>query len=164
MLWNGLRRHESATLQAWWRRWSHGTSAARRRVKLDLSSAAQRDTLETALATAGQRSQLVDTENAGFYRLHQPDLPGWRDVVDEALRLLGPMQKNGAVPRLTFNPASFVQRTGRLEVFLPPPDAALMHLAHPLMRRALGVLDRRYPGESQVSRWTVRRGGQRARG
>ena len=128
--------------------------------EIDLSPAAQRDTLETALATAGQRPQLVATENAGFYRLRQPDLPGWRDVVDEALRLPDTLQENGTVPRLAFNPASFVQRTGRLEVFLPPPDAALMHLAHPLMRRALGVLDRRrYPGENQVSRWTVRRGG-----
>ena len=35
-----------------------------------------------------------------------------------------------------------------------------MHLAHPLMQRALAVLARRrYPGDSQVSRWTVRRGG-----
>ena len=109
------------------------------------------------MATAGPRPQLVETEQPGFYRLQRPDLPGWRDVVDEALRT---PDGTGPVPRLAFNAAAFIQRVGRLDVFLPPPDAALMHLAHPLMRRALAVLARRrYPGDSQVSRWTVRRGG-----
>ena len=39
-------------------------------------------------------------------------------------------------------------------------DALLVHLAHPLMQRALGVLTRsRYPGAgNETSRWTVRRG------
>ena len=129
--------------------------------ELELDAPAQRDTLEVALATAGERPQLVPAEDAGFYRLRQPDLPGWRDVVDDGLRMPARTgQATGSVPRLAFNAASFVQRVGRLDVFLPPPDAALMHLAHPLMRRALGVLSRRrYPGEGQVSRWTVRRGG-----
>ena len=130
---------------------------------LDLDAEAQRDTLEAALATAGERPQLVPAEDAGFYRLRQPGLPGWRDVVDDALRTPA-FEKSadglGPVPRLAFEAASFTRRVGRLEVFLPPADAALMHLAHPLMRRAVSVLSRRrYPGESQLSRWTVRRGG-----
>ena len=125
--------------------------------ELDLDRATQRDTLEAALATAGPRPQLVETEQPGFYRLQRPDLPGWREVVDEALRKPNGI---GPVPRLAFNAAAFIRRVGRLDVFLPPPDAALMHLAHPLMQRALAVLARRrYPGDSQVSRWTVRRGG-----
>ena len=39
-------------------------------------------------------------------------------------------------------------------------DALLMHLAHPMIQRALGVLTRRrYPGgPGEVSRWTVRQG------
>ena len=124
--------------------------------ELDFNAAAQRDTLEAALATAGESQQLLEAEDAGFYRLRRPDLPGWRDVVDESLRV---PPNEGPVPRLAFSAASFMHRVGRLEVYLPPPDAALMHLAHPLMRRALGVLARRrYPGEQQVSRWTVRRG------
>ena len=131
--------------------------------ELHLDPAAQRDTLEAALATAGERPQLVPAEDAGFYRLRQPDLPGWRDVVDDALRppaAAHSTERLGPVPRLAFDAAFFTQRVGRLDVFLPPPDAALLHLAHPLMRRALNVLSRRrYPGEAQVSRWTVRRGG-----
>ena len=129
--------------------------------ELGLDAVAQRDTLEAALATSGERPQLVPAEDAGFYRLRQPGLPGWRDVVDDTLRMPATTGRAaGSVPRLAFDAASFVQQVGRLDVFLPPPDAALMHLAHPLMRRALGVLSRRrYPGEGQVSRWTVRRGG-----
>ena len=125
--------------------------------ELDFNAAAQRDTLEAALATAGESQQLLEAEDVGFYRLRRPDLPGWRDVVDESLRV---PPNDGPVPRLAFSAASFMHKVGHLEVYLPPPDAALMHLAHPLMRRALGVLARRrYPGEQQVSRWTVRRGG-----
>ena len=129
--------------------------------ELGLDAAAQRETLEAALATAGERPQLLPAEPNGFYRLRQPDLPGWRDVVDEALRARAQSgDALGPVPRLAFDAAPLVQRAGRLDVFRPPPDAALLHLAHPLMRRALGVLSRRrYPGEAQVSRWVVRRGG-----
>ena len=125
--------------------------------ELDLDRDTQRGTLEAALATAGPRPQLLETEQPGFYRLRWPDLAGWRDVVDEALRT---PDGTSPVPRLAFNAEAFIQRSGGLDVFLPPPDAALMHLAHPLMRRALAVLARRrYRGDSQVSRWTVRRGG-----
>ena len=63
------------------------------------------------------------------------------------------------MPRLAFSTDPFIEQLGSLNVFLPRRDAVLMHLAHPLMRRALSVLARRrYPGDHQVSRWTVRRG------
>ena len=53
-----------------------------------------------------------------------------------------------------------MERLGDLDVFKTRPDALLMHLAHPMMKRALGMLTRRrYPGEGGVSRWTVRLGG-----
>ena len=124
---------------------------------LDFDAQAQCDTLDTALAIGMERPQLLASEPRGFYRLKHPDLPGWRDVVDEALRK---PPNDGPVPHLAFDAATFVRNVGPLEVFHPPPDATLMHLAHPLMRRALGVLARRrYPGNGQVSRWTVRRGG-----
>ena len=142
---------------------AHEIQASTFAKELGLDAEAQRDTLEAALATVGERPQLVPAEDAGFYRLRQPGLPGWRDVVDEALRAPTPTQSAdglGPVRRVAFDSAPFIQRVGRLDVFMPPADAALLHLAHPIMRRALGVLSRRrYPGEAQVSRWTVRRGG-----
>ena len=63
------------------------------------------------------------------------------------------------MPRLAFSTEPFIERLGPLSVFRPRQDALLVHLAHPLMQRALGVLTRsRYPGANETSRWTVRSG------
>ena len=64
------------------------------------------------------------------------------------------------MPRLAFSTEPFIERLGALSVFRPRPNALLMHLAHPLMQRALGVLTRsRYPGAgNEASRWAVRLG------
>ena len=129
--------------------------------EIDLDAGAMRDTLETAMAIPHGRPQLRVAEEPGFYRVVRPDLPGWRDVIDESVRrpALGGAS-GGPMPRLAFSPEPFIERLGRLSVFQPRRDALLMHLAHPMMQRALGVLTRRrYPGgQSDVSRWTVRQG------
>ena len=63
------------------------------------------------------------------------------------------------MPKLAFSTDPFMEHLGQLTVFLPRHDALLMHLAHPLVQRGLSTLARRrYPGEAQVSRWTVRLG------
>ena len=127
--------------------------------EIDLDGEALGNTLEAAMATSGGRPQLQSVEEAGLYRLVRPDLGGWRDVIDDAVRVPVPGGGIGSVPQLAFDPAPFVQRQGTLDVFQTRRDALLIHLGHPLMQRALGVLARRrYPGEQQVSRWTVRRG------
>ena len=123
---------------------------------------ALRDTLEAAMAVPHGRPQLRVAEEPGFYRVLRPDLPGWRDVIDESVRRPAPGGAGGGpMPRLAFSPEPFIERLGRLSVFQPRGDALLMHLAHPMMQRAIGVLTRRrYPGGgSEVSRWTVRSGG-----
>ena len=129
--------------------------------EIDLDDHALRDTLEAAMAVSAGRPQLRVAEEPGFYRVLRPDLPGWRDVIDESVRrpALGGTH-GGPMPRLAFSPEPFIERLGRLSVFQPRGDALLMHLAHPMMQRALGVLTRRrYPGGgSEVSRWTVRSG------
>ncbi len=127
--------------------------------ELDLDREALADTLEAAMATSGGRPQLRATEEAGCHRVLHPDLPGWRDVIDEAVRRTTPDGSPGPMPKLAFGPEPFIEQLGDLSVFLPRQDTLLMHLAHPMMQRALGVLTRRrYPGQHQVSRWTVRRG------
>ena len=99
-------------------------------------------------------------EEPGLYRILQPDLPAWRDVIDEGIRLPALGGQHGPMRQLAFGPEPFVRQLGALSVFLPRRDAVLLHLAHPMMQRALGMLARRrYPGNEQVSRWTVRRGG-----
>ena len=129
--------------------------------EIDLDAGAMRDTLETAMAVPHGRPQLRVAEEPGFYRVLRPDLPGWRDVIDESVRRpASGGASGGPMPRLAFSPEPFIERLGRLSVFQPRRDALLMHLAHPMMQRALGVLTRRrYPGgPSEVSRWTVRQG------
>ena len=130
--------------------------------EIDLDDHALRDTLEAAMAVPHGRPQLRVAEEPGFYRVLRPDLPGWRDVIDESVRRPAPGGAGGGpMPRLAFSPEPFIERLGRLSVFQPRGDALLMHLAHPMMQRAIGVLTRRrYPGGgSEVSRWTVRSGG-----
>ena len=129
--------------------------------EIDLDPGAMRDTLEAALAMPAGRPQLQGDPEPGFHRMLYPDLAGWRDVVDEAVRRPAPGGGHGPMPRLAFSTEPFIERLGRLSVFRPRPDALLVHLAHPLMQRALGVLTRsRYPGrnETETSRWTVRLG------
>ena len=129
--------------------------------EVDLDDRALRETLEAAMATGAGRPQLGAAEEPGFHRVLRPDLPGWRDVIDEAVRRPAPGGAQGPMPRLAFSPEPFIERIGRLSVFLPRRDALLVHLAHPMMQRALGLLTRRrYPGAGgEVSRWTVRSGG-----
>ena len=127
--------------------------------EIDLDPDALGGTLEAAMATSGGRPQLQVAEERGFYRVANPALPGWQEVIDEAVRRPAPDGGTGAMPRLAFSTEPFIEQLGPLNVFLPRRDAVLMHLAHPLMQRALGVLARRrYPGDHQVSRWTVRSG------
>ena len=130
--------------------------------EIDLDDRALRDTLEAAMAVPHGRPQLRVAKEPGFHRVLRPDLPGWRDVIDESVRRPASGGAGaGPMPRLAFSPEPFIERVGRLSVFQPRGDALLVHLAHPLMQRALGVLTRRrYPGGgSEVSRWTVRSGG-----
>ena len=128
--------------------------------EIDLDPDAMRDTLEAALAIPTGRPQLRADEEVSFSRLLHPDLAGWRDVIDETVRRRLSGGGYGEMPRLAFSTEPFIERLGPLSVFSPRRDALLVHLAHPLMQRALGVLTRsRYPGAAnETSRWTVRLG------
>jgi hypothetical protein len=140
-------------------------AAAEQRLKefaqeLDLSPVALRDTLEAAMAIRAGRPQLTPESSDSTYRLVNPGLPGWAEVVDEALRRLTARATRGPVARLTFNPDPLIVDVGGRKVFSPRPDVALMHLSHPLYQRVLSVLTRRrFPGGGEdVSRWAVRAG------
>ena len=129
---------------------------------IGLSGAAMADTLESAMVMSGPPPQLEPSNHAKLYRLRQPDLPGWKRVVDRSVRRPGRTAVGGLEPvrQLAFGTAPFMERLGDLEVFRTRPDALLLHLAHPMMKRALATLTRRrFPGAGGVSRWTVRVGG-----
>ena len=129
---------------------------------LDFSPTSLRETLETAMtASGGPVPNLLPDDGGNTYRLRNPDLPGWREVMDREVRLTADGNGHGALPAIAFDDEPFLEQVGALRVFRSRRDLQLAHLAHPLIRRALSALARyRYPGTgSGVSRWTVRRGG-----
>ena len=129
---------------------------------IDLDGLNMAATLDTAMAISGPRPQLEETGEPELYRLRNPDLSQWKNVIDRSVRQPRTSSSDvlGPVRQIAFGPAPFMERLGDLDVFKTRSDALLMHLAHPMMKRALGMLTRRrYPGEGGVSRWTVRMGG-----
>ena len=129
---------------------------------IDLDSKKMAATLEAAMAISEPRPLLDETGEPELYRLRRPNMPDWERVIDRSIRQPRSSGSNTLAPvrQVAFGPAPFMARLGDLTVFKTRPDAVLMHLAHPMMKRALGMLTRRrYPGEGGVSRWTVRIGG-----
>ena len=130
--------------------------------EIDFDAAALRLTLEAAMAaTGGGRPQLQPAQaEDDFWRLLRPDLPGWRDTIDESVRQPSTHGVHGGTRSLAFDPDSLLRRVGGRGVFSPRPEVALLHLAHPMIERTLRVLTQhRLPGPNEKARWTVRRGG-----
>jgi hypothetical protein len=130
--------------------------------EIDFDAAALRLTLEAAMAaTGGSRPQLRPAPAGDdFWRLLRPDLPGWRDTIDESVRQRSTDGVQGGTRSLAFNPDSLLRQVGGRGVFSPRPEVALLHLAHPMIERTLRVLTQhRLPGPTEKARWTVRRGG-----
>ena len=137
--------------------------------EIDFHPVALRQTLETAMAMTGGRPQLDRVQSpataeangtGNFWRLLRPDLPGWRDTIDESVRQQSTDGVQGGTRSLAFDPDSLLRQVGGRGVFSPRPEVALLHLAHPMIERALRVLTQcRLPGPAETARWTVRRGG-----
>jgi len=127
--------------------------------ELDLDPPAQRDTLEAAMAVDGGRPQLTELDDTGRCRLLNPALLRWSDVIDETVRRRTGTGALGPVPHLAFSPKPFIDSSQGRPVFRPRVDTMMLHLSHPLMHKAMGMLTRRrFPGPNAVSRWTVRLG------
>ena len=146
---------------------AHGAPGIGDRLKalagaIDLDGRNMAATLDAAMAISGSRPHLEETREPELYRLRHPDLSEWKNVIDRSVRQPNASRGNVLTPvrQIAFDPAPFMECLGDLEVFKTRHDALLMHLAHPMMKRALGMLTRRrYPGKGGVSRWTVRLGG-----
>ena len=119
--------------------------------ELDLDDYSRHDLLQIAL-----NGQCSPMDEDGCFKLTQPNMPSWRDTIDETVRITG---KGGrkSLPKLTFSIDPFIVNKNGRKVFRCRSDIRMLHLGHPLMRRAVNVLGRRrYPGQEAVSRWTVR--------
>jgi hypothetical protein len=126
------------------------------RGELDLDPDTLRTTLGTAIASGASGPGLQEPGPDGRVLL-APSLPAaWRAVADDCLRLRRKDGALGPMPALAFDPAFFVESVNGRSVYRARQDTALMHIAHPLIHRALvDLAQRRYTAES---RWTVRRG------
>ncbi len=127
--------------------------------EIDLDPAALRDTLESAMAIRAGRPQLDCSATEHTCKIVNPGLPGWSEVIDESLRRVVGRGSHGPVARVAFSTDPFLDEIAGRWVFCPRPDVILMHLSHPMLQRALSSLTRRrFPGNGEVSRWTVRLG------
>ena len=126
--------------------------------ELDLDPDSLRDTLEGAMATRGGRPQIELRPDDSTYRVLNPALSGWSEIIDETLRRNIGRGSRGPVARLAFSPEPFLEQVGERRIFCPRPDIFFIHLSHPMLQRALASLTRRrFPGGGEeVSRWTVR--------
>ena len=128
--------------------------------EVDLDPVAARQTLDAAMSIHAGRPQLDRATEEHTWRVLNPGLPGWSEVIDESLRRSVGRGSRGPVMRVAFRAAPFLSDEGGRKVFAPRPDLQLVHLSHPMMQRALSSLTRRrFPSTGdQVSRWTVRIG------
>jgi hypothetical protein len=125
--------------------------------ELDFDPLAGQQTLEAALAVGAGRPQLTHSDDRRRFALVNPDLPGWKDVIDQTIRKQTDRGILGPVPSLSFSVEPFLEQVGPRRVFRPRSDVLMLHLGHPMVQRALTCLARRrFPGPGAVSRWTVR--------
>ena len=127
--------------------------------ELDLDAHSARDTLEAAMAIDGGHPQLSALDALERFRLNNPGLPNWKEIVDETLRRQSANRMLGPVPMLSFSSKPFLHDLGGRQIFRPRNGTLMLHLGHPLMTKAATSLTRRrFPGPAAVSRWTVRHG------
>jgi superfamily II DNA or RNA helicase len=127
--------------------------------ELDLDQTAQHATLDTAMSIHAGRPQLSPLDESQRCRVLHPSLGGWSDTIDETVRRTATGEVLGPLPSLAFSPDPFIEQVGGRPVFRPRLDTMMVHLAHPLMCKAINWLTRRrFPGPQAVSRWTVRCG------
>jgi len=125
--------------------------------ELDLDPVSGHETLEAAMAMEAGRPQLSELDDRQRFTLINPNLSGWKDTIDETIRKQTISGTLGPVPMLSFSAEPFMEQVGERRVFRPRSDTLMLHLGHPLVQRATGLLTRRrFPGPNAVSRWTVR--------
>ncbi|MGE0023682.1 MAG: DISARM system SNF2-like helicase DrmD [Hyphomicrobium sp.] len=129
--------------------------------EIDLDPDALTSTLDVALGLGIGGSRLHGPDDDGRFQLVLPVPVAWQELVDDTVRLpaTGGL---GALRGLCFDPRRLMREVGPRQVFHPRRDTVLMHLGHPVYRRALNTFARsRFPGASvhgRATRWSVRQG------
>ncbi|TGM78607.1 DNA helicase [Leptospira levettii] len=124
--------------------------------KADLTEKAIRETFLEAIANQNSNKENIlklDTDS-DIYRIQTSNLNSdWKTAI---LNSLG--NELGSIPAIAFNSNAFIKIEDGREVYRPRRDTVLMHLGHPLLRKAMGYFSRlRYPDKDGYfhRRWTV---------
>ncbi len=118
--------------------------------ELDLDNDSRYNVLSCAM-----RGQLTEVDAQQQFRIHSYSAlnADWRDAIDQARR---PEDDKRALPALTFSIEPFMQECAGRRVYRSRQDLVMLHLGHPLMRRAMNAMTRRrYPGSGAISRLTA---------
>lgn len=127
--------------------------------ELDFDPTSLRGTLEAAMALGYGFPRLSDPDEHGRVTVLEPHPASWTAIIDQTLRRRGP---DGEPAALAFDQRTFIDTSHGRPLFRPRHDTVMLHLAHPMIRRALGLLARlRFASNTGIraSRWVVRRGG-----
>ncbi len=131
------------------------------KAELDLDPTTLHSTLDVAMGIRAGRPRISEPDAKGHSRVLPPFPPDWVDTIDDSLRVRQEGGAQGTMPFLSFDPSHFIDASSGRPVFRPHVDTALLHLAHPMFRRALAAFGRvRFPGsggDGAATRWTVRR-------
>jgi hypothetical protein len=131
------------------------------KAEIDLDPDTLRETLEVALSAKTPGSRIKPPDQRGRMELRHPIPYEWTEIIDDALRLPVKGGQQGPLPGIVFDPLFFLHYVGGRPIFRPDRDTTLLHLGHPVFRRALATFARyRFPAgdEAGASRWSVRRG------
>lgn len=119
--------------------------------ELDIDDESRHNVLSIAM-----HNQIEPMGNDQCFRILKPDLSGWKEVIDETVRVPISNGRIGGMPQLTFSIDPFIVDKGGRKVFRNRPNVLMLHLGHPLMQKACSSLTRRrYPGPMAVSRLTA---------
>lgn len=131
------------------------------KAELGLDAETLHATLDVALGLRAGRPRISAPDAHGHSRVLHPIPPEWEETVNRVLRRRHKDGPLGPIPFLTFDPSHFVKTINGRPVFRPEPDTVLLHLGHPMFRRALATFARaRFPGagaDGAATRWAVRR-------
>ena len=126
--------------------------------ELDFDPMVMRETLDSAMAITTSRPRIDEFDDEGLCKILAPHPANWTTTIDDSVRLPSPGGGKGPVHRLAFDPMIFIQHINERPIFRNRDDALLLHLGHPMMKKALSELTRRrFDGglTSTVSRWSV---------
>jgi len=116
--------------------------------RLNISSAALAQLLQTAIAVEGNGKLEPITGRSGFYRLAPP--PSWESLVKKSLTV-----GSGDRVEIVFDSALVEEEINGRRLMRLKKHQTLLRLGHPIMRQAIATLARQLHDPTALYRWSV---------